>query len=45
MLRKIIACIRISISHGFKHPLLSLLSEFANVTVYKVILQKSVVSF
>lgn len=45
MLRKIIACIRISISHGFKHPLLNLLSEFTNVAVYKVSLQKSVVSF
>lgn len=45
MLRKIIACIRISISHGFKHPLLILLSEFTNVAVYKVSLQKSVVSF
>lgn len=45
MLIKIIACIRISISHGFKHPLLNLLSEFTNVAVYKISLQKSVVSF
>lgn len=31
-------------SHGLKHPLLNLLSESTNVTVYKVSLQKSVVS-